>query len=50
MLLYAPPSGHIEMSKRTDLQNLKSGNFIWCDTLTANEEGDELTEKVNFIM
>ena len=26
------------------------GNFIWSDTLIANKEGDELTEKVNFIM
>ena len=29
---------------------ISRGNFIWCDLLRAKGEGDELTEKVNFIM
>ena len=29
---------------------MSRGNFIWCDLLIAKGEGDELTEKGNFIM
>ena len=36
--------------ERLTEHKMSIGNFIWCDLLIAKGEGDELTEKVNFIM